>query len=51
MFGTDYPFVPTQVFEVVASKVRNELINDKELSPYAEDFIRKNAIKLFKIEE
>ncbi|MDE7402631.1 MAG: amidohydrolase family protein [Muribaculaceae bacterium] len=51
MFGTDYPFVPTPVLEKVATKVINEITQDAELGRYAEDIIRNNAMKLFKIEE
>lgn len=51
MFGTDYPFVPTHILEKVVAKIKNELTQDEELSQYAEDIIRKNAMKLFKIEE
>ena len=49
MFGTDYPFVPTQIIEKVAAKVKNEITQDAELGPYAEDIIRNNAMKLFKV--
>lgn len=51
MFGTDYPFVPTPILEKVAAKVKNEIIQDTELGQYAEDIIRNNAMKLFKIKE
>ena len=51
MFGTDYPFVPTPILEKVAAKVKNEIIQDAELGRYAEDMIRNNAMKLFKIKE
>ncbi|MDE6265623.1 MAG: amidohydrolase family protein [Paramuribaculum sp.] len=51
MFGTDYPFVPTPILEKVAAKVKNEIIQDAELGQYAEDIIRNNAMKLFKIKE
>ena len=51
MFGTDYPFVPTPILEKVAAKVKNEITQDAELGQYAEDIIRNNAMKLFKIEE
>ena len=51
MFGTDYPFVPTPILEKVAAKVKNEITQDNELGQYAEDIIRNNAMKLFKIEK
>ena len=51
MFGTDYPFVPTQILEKVATNVKNEIILDAELGQYAENIIRNNAMKLFKIEK
>ncbi|MDE6714998.1 MAG: amidohydrolase [Muribaculaceae bacterium] len=51
LFGTDYPFVPAPILQKVAAKVRNEIIQDAELGQYAEDIIRNNAMKLFKIEE
>ena len=51
MFGTDYPFVLTPILEKVAAKVKNEITQDVQLSQYAEDILRNNAMKLFKIEE
>ena len=51
MFGTDYPFVPTPILEKVAAKVRNEILQDAELAEHADDILRNNAMKLFKIEE
>ena len=51
MFGTDYAFVPTPILEKVASKVKNEILQDSELGKYAEDILINNAMKLFKIEE
>ena len=51
MFGTDYPFVPTPILEKVAAKVRNEITHDAELGQYADDILRNNALRLFKIEE
>lgn len=49
MFGTDYPFVPTPILEKVAAKVKNEISTDAELSRHAEDIIRNNALRLFKL--
>ena len=46
-----YPFVPIPILEKVAAKVKNEISQDVELSQYAEDIIRSNAMKLFKIDE
>lgn len=51
MFGTDYPFVPTPILEKVAAKVKNEIIQDEELSQHSDDIIRNNAMKLFEIEK
>ena len=51
MFGTDYPFVPTPILRKVATKVKNEITQDEELGQYAENIIRNNAMKLFKIIE
>ncbi|MDE6581526.1 MAG: amidohydrolase [Duncaniella sp.] len=51
MFGTDYPFVPAPILEKVATKVKNEIINDAELGRYSEDILRNNAMKLFKSNE
>lgn len=50
LFGTDYPFVPAPILEKVASKVRNDISKDAALNRYAEDIMRKNALKLFKID-
>ncbi|MDE6754607.1 MAG: hypothetical protein K2J82_08355 [Muribaculaceae bacterium] len=50
-FSIYYPFVPTLILEKVAAKVKNEITRDEELSQYAENIIRNNAMKLFKIEE
>lgn len=49
MFGTDYPFVPAPILEKVAAKVKHDISQDAELSQYADDIIRNNAMKLFKI--
>ena len=51
MFGTDYPFVPAPILEKVAAKVRNEIFQDTELSGYAENILRNNALRLFKSEQ
>ncbi|MDE6311421.1 MAG: amidohydrolase family protein [Muribaculaceae bacterium] len=51
MFGTDYPFVPAPILEKVAKRVKNDIIQDDELGGFAEDIIRNNAMKLFKIDE
>ena len=51
MFGTDYPFVPTPILEKIVAKVKNEITQDAELGQYADDIIRNNALRLFKIEE
>ena len=51
MFGTDYPFVPAPILEKVAMRVKNDIIQDAELGAFAEDIIRNNAMKLFKIDE
>ncbi|MDE5851081.1 MAG: amidohydrolase family protein [Muribaculaceae bacterium] len=51
MFGTDYPFVPAPILEKVAAKVKNEILHDADLGPYAEDILRNNALGLFKTEQ
>lgn len=47
IYGSDYPFVPTQILEKVVGKVKKEISDDKELSKYAEDFFINNAKKLY----
>ena len=49
MFGTDYPFVSAPILEKVAAKVKHDISQDAELGQYADDIIRNNAMKLFKI--
>ena len=51
MFGTDYPFVPAPILETVVEKVRDGILQDAELGEHADDILRNNAMKLFKIEE
>lgn len=49
MFGTDYPFVPAPILQKVTARVKGEIIDDPELSPYAYAILRGNTLKLFNI--
>lgn len=49
MYGSDYPFVPSQILEKIAAKMKTEISQDEELSGYAEDIFRNNALRLFRI--
>jgi predicted TIM-barrel fold metal-dependent hydrolase len=47
MYGSDYPYQPTNVLTGNLNRLRERLKNDRELAPYAEMFFRTNALKLF----
>lgn len=47
MYGSDYPYLPDSVLIKKQEQLQKELINDKELSQYAEMFLYGNAKQLF----
>ncbi|MBR1542343.1 MAG: amidohydrolase [Bacteroidaceae bacterium] len=47
MYGSDYPYVAAPILTMKINQLRNELKADAELAPYAEMFLKENAIKLF----
>ena len=47
LYGSDYPYQPTEVLAGNLQRLKKELSEDKELSAYAEMFLWKNAGRLF----
>ena len=47
LYGSDYPYQPTDVLAGNLQRLKKELSEDKELSVYAEMFLWKNAALLF----
>jgi predicted TIM-barrel fold metal-dependent hydrolase len=48
MYGSDYPFIHGEILVGNLNKMKLYLTADRELSPYAEMFLRINALNLFK---
>lgn len=49
LYGSDYPYLPDNALRNNLDRLKNTLAADKELSQYAEMFLRDNASKLFNI--
>jgi predicted TIM-barrel fold metal-dependent hydrolase len=47
MYGSDYPFVDSEILVGNLNVLKSYVIADKELAPYAEMFFRTNALNLF----
>ncbi len=47
LYGSDYPYLPDAVLKANLQRLRQTLASDKELAPYSEDILRKNAERLF----
>ena len=48
LYGSDYPYLPDAVLKSNLQRLKQTLASDKELAPYSEDILRKNAERLFK---
>ena len=46
-YGSDYPYQPTEVLKRNLENLKNDLKNDKTLSPYIDDILYKNAERVF----
>lgn len=49
LYGSDYPYQPTDVLKGNLQRLEKELSEDKELSAYTEMFLWKNAERLFNL--
>ena len=47
LYGSDYPYLPDAVLKANLQRLRQTLASDKELAPYSEDVLWKNAERLF----
>ena len=47
LYGSDYPYLPDAVLKSNLQRLRQTLASEKELAPYSEDILRKNAEQLF----
>ena len=47
LYGSDYPYLPDAVLKSNLQRLRQTLVSDKELAPYSEDILQKNAERLF----
>lgn len=47
LYGSDYPYLPDAVLQANLQRLKQTLASDKELAPYSEDILRKNAERLF----
>lgn len=47
LYGSDYPYLPDAVLKANLQRLRQKLASDKELAPYSEDVLWKNAERLF----
>ena len=47
LYGSDYPYLPDTVLKGNMQRLKQTLASDKELAPYSEDILRKNAERLF----
>lgn len=47
LYGSDYPYLPDAVLKSNLQRLRQTLAADKELAPYSEDILWKNAERLF----
>lgn len=47
LYGSDYPYLPDAVLKSNLQRLRQTLAADKELAPYSEDILQKNAERLF----
>ena len=50
LYGSDYPYVATDVLKRNLGILRMDLLNDEELAPYVDDIFGKNFIKLLRNE-
>lgn len=47
LYGSDYPYLPDAVLKSNLQRLKQTLAADKELAPYSEDILWKNAERLF----
>ena len=47
LYGSDYPYLPDAVLKANLQRLKQTLASDKELAPYSEDILWKNAERLF----
>lgn len=47
LYGSDYPYLPDTVLKSNLQRLKQTLASDKELAPYCEDILWKNAERLF----
>ena len=47
LYGSDYPYLPDAVLKANLQRLKQTLASDKELAPYSDDILWKNAERLF----
>lgn len=47
LYGSDYPYQPPQVLKRNLEHLRQTLVQDAELAPYAEQILHRDAQQLF----
>jgi len=48
LYGSDYPYVASEVLQNKLVALRTDLLSDAELAPYVDDILSRNFIKLLK---